>query len=84
MKNGSNSKRLRLLEFFAVGVLVGLAEDLLAIFFATDAEITWHVVLVVLLVAVPFAFVSEFVVDHPRFWKVLLPKNLYRLLKNSL
>ena len=65
-------KRLtRLLEFVIAGVMVGLIEDVIAIFFATDAEITPHVILIAFIVAVPFAFVNEFIVDHPNFWKFI-------------
>lgn len=66
-------QKLRLLEFFVVGVVMGLLEDILAIIFATDAQITPHVIFVVLAVAVPFAFISEIIVDHPRFWQKVLP-----------
>jgi len=48
---------------------MGLGEDLLAIFIATDAKIDFSVIWVVLLVAIPFAFISEVVVDNPRFWE---------------
>jgi len=73
-------KVLRIIEFFVVGILIGLTEDLLAIKFATDAKITFHVVLIVLLVAIPFAMLSELLVDHPRFWEFfsLKKKNNYK------
>ncbi|GMU73852.1 MAG: hypothetical protein AMXMBFR44_0510 [Candidatus Campbellbacteria bacterium] len=67
------AKKLRLIEFLVIGIVMGTAEDLLAVAFATDAQIDARVFLVVLLVALPFAFVSEVVVDHPRFWKKVLP-----------
>lgn len=63
------TRKLRFLEFLVIGVLVGIIEDLLAIFFATDAKISFHVIWIVFLVALPFAFLSEVVVDHPRFWE---------------
>ena len=66
-------KKIRLIEFIVIGVAMGLLEDLLAIAFATDAEITPKVILFVLIVAVPFAFISEIIVDHPRFWQKILP-----------
>jgi len=66
-------KKIRLIEFIVIGVVMGLLEDLLAIAFATDAVITPKVILVVLAVAIPFAFISEIVVDHPRFWQKVLP-----------
>lgn len=61
--------KTRFWKFLIIGVLIGLAEDLLAIHFATDARITADVVFIVLLVAVPFAFISEFVVRHPNLWR---------------
>ena len=67
-------KKLRLLEFLVIGVGMGLLEDLIAIAFATDATIDLRVIWVVLLVALPFAFLSEVVVDHPRFWEKLWPE----------
>jgi len=73
MKRYKN-KTLRFVEFLLVGILMGLLEDLLAIFFATDAEISWSVIWVVLLVAIPFAAISELIVDHPRFWEGILGK----------
>lgn len=69
----SPTKKLRLIEFLFIGIVMGIAEDLLAIFFATDAHITPHIFIVVVLVALPFAFISEVVVDHPRFWQKVLP-----------
>lgn len=65
-------RKIRLVEFLLIGIVVGLAEDLLAISLASDATITPSVVLIVLAVTVPFAFLSEIVVDHPRFWEVVL------------
>lgn len=68
-------KRLyRLLEFALVGVVMGMAEDLLAVRLVTDKPINLRVIWVVLLVALPFAFISEFVVDDPRFLKSIFKK----------
>ena len=55
---------------------MGTAEDLLAVFLATDAEFSWHILIIVFLVALPFAFISEVVVDHPDFWKRIWPATL--------
>lgn len=59
----------RFLEFFFVGFVMGIAEDLIAIHFATDAQITVHVIYVAALVALPFAVFSELIVDwrHIKF-----------------
>ena len=67
------AKIIRLLEFFVVGVLLGIVEDVLAIAFATDATINARVVVIAAAVAIPFAFVSELIVDHPRFWQAVWP-----------
>jgi uncharacterized membrane-anchored protein len=64
-------KTLRFIEFFLIGVIMGITEDVIAIWFATGEKITFHVVWVVFLVALPFAIISEYVVDHPRFWKTI-------------
>lgn len=61
--------KTRFFKFLIIGILLGLAEDLITITFATDAEITLQVLIVVLLVAIPFAAVTEFVVRHPRLWR---------------
>lgn len=67
-------KKLRILEFIIIGVGMGVVEDLIAISFATEAQIDIRVILVALAVALPFAYLSEVVVDHPRFWEVVLPQ----------
>lgn len=64
----SHAKKLRLLEFLIIGVVMGVVEDLIAVTLATDSKFSWHILLVVFLVALPFAFISEIVVDHPKFW----------------
>lgn len=66
-------KKLRILEFLVIGVLMGTIEDLIAVAIATDETIDFKVLAIVFLVAFPFAFLSEVVVDHPRFWEKILP-----------
>lgn len=58
---------VRFLEFFVVGVVFGISEDLIAISFSTGSPITWRVFLIASLVAIPFAAFSELVVDSARF-----------------
>jgi len=60
----------RFLEFFLVGVMMGMAEDFLAIVFATDAKINTRVLIVVFIVAIPFAVFSELIVDWRHFKKI--------------
>ncbi|MBA7635046.1 hypothetical protein ES703_42646 [subsurface metagenome] len=49
---------------YIIGLVRGIAEDLIAVSASTGASITWNVVLIVTLVAIPFAIISELVVDH--------------------
>ena len=50
---------------------MGVTEDLIAIHFATEAVITPHVFKVALFVALPFAIISELVVDSKIFRRLL-------------
>ena len=71
---GPKTKRkigVHLVEFFVVGLVMGVTEDLLAIRFATEVAITWEVFKVSFLVALPFAIISELVVDFGVFRKFL-------------
>lgn len=54
----------RFLEFLVIGVIMGVVEDLLAIWLTTDEPFTLEMVIVVVLVAIPFAAIAELVVDH--------------------
>lgn len=54
------------LEFFFIGFLMGIAEDLITIKLATEAKITPHVIIVAAIVALPFAVLSELVIDYKR------------------
>jgi len=54
---------VRLVEFFIIGIVMGVAEDLIAIYFATDAQINLKVIKVAIIVAIPFAIISELVSD---------------------
>ncbi|MEK9180221.1 MAG: hypothetical protein AAB897_02305 [Patescibacteria group bacterium] len=74
----SRLKKLRLIEFLVVGLVMGIAEDLLAVYFSTGERIDFRVFWIVFLVALPFAVVSELVVDHPRFWEKIWPREEVR------
>lgn len=54
----------RFLEFFIIGVCLGIIEDVIAVKASTGAMITWQTIGIITLVAVPFAVVSELIVDH--------------------
>lgn len=63
----------RFLEFFIVGLLLGVVEDLIAISLATEKAIDLRVFVIAFLVAFPFAIFSELIVDHDKF-KSLMKK----------
>ena len=64
-----SERSMRIIEFLVIGLIMGVTEDLLAVWLSTGEPITWSVLGIVIAVALPFAFVSEYVVDHPKFWK---------------
>lgn len=53
----------RLIEFFVIGVIAGMVEDLIAVY-ASTGEFSINILWIVALVAIPFAIVSELIVDH--------------------
>lgn len=57
----------RFLEFFLVGIVLGVAEDLIAIFLVTNEPIDFRVFWIAFFVAFPFAVFSELIVDHDKF-----------------
>ena len=59
-------------EFLVFGILVGIVEDLIAIALATDASITWRVILIVVIIAIPFAVIGEIFVDKIDFVKIFM------------
>jgi hypothetical protein len=62
----------RLLEFLVVGIGMGITEDVLAIWLVSGESVELKDMWLVLTIALPFAFISEWVVDHPDFPKHLL------------
>jgi len=54
-------------EFLLFGIIFGIAEDLIAVFFVTGEPITWKIVGIVVLVAIPFAIVGELIADNIDF-----------------
>ena len=53
----------RFIEFFFIGLVMGIIEDLIAVKAVTDITITWKMAGIIALVALPFAAFSELVVD---------------------
>jgi|GEM_PF-2802582 hypothetical protein len=53
----------RSLEYFIIGIIVDLSENLLIIKFATEEVITWETVKIAIIVVLPFAILMELVFD---------------------
>lgn len=51
-------------EFLVFGILMGVAEDLIAVKLSTGVSITVHTVIIITLVAIPFAIIGELLVDR--------------------
>lgn len=63
-----DSQRIaRFIEFLFIGIGMGVTEDIIAIAVTTDADITPEMIGIAVVVALPFAVLSELVVDHPAF-----------------
>ncbi len=60
--------KLRILEFIVAGILLDLAENFIIVRAATGRSLVLKEIGVALLVIIPFAIVTELVIDHPRFW----------------
>lgn len=65
----------RLLEFLIVGIGMGVTEDILAVWLVSGNPVKLTDMWLVLVIALPFAFISEWVVDHPNFPWHFLPGN---------
>lgn len=57
-------------EFLIFGIIVGVVEDLIAVEVVADVPITWHVVGIIVLIAIPFALLGEVLVDRIDFVEI--------------
>ncbi len=53
----------RITEFIVIGIIAGIIEDLIAVY-AVAGVFDWTIVLIVTIITIPFAVVSELIVDH--------------------
>jgi len=58
-------------EFLIFGILIGITEDLIAIKFATGEPITFKIIGIVILIAIPFAVLGEVIFDRIDFASML-------------
>ncbi len=48
-----------------------MIKDIMAVKAGSDAVINFNAIGTILIVPIPFAIVSEFIVDYPDFWKIV-------------
>ena len=60
-----NLRRLEIfIEFLVFGVVMGIIEDLIAVTLSTGEPLTWKILGIIALVAIPFAAIGELIVDR--------------------
>ena len=64
-------KREVIFEILIFGILIGITEDLIAIKFATGEPITFKIIGIVILIAIPFAVLGEVIFDRIDFASML-------------
>ena len=57
-------------ELLLFGIIFGIIEDVLAIKLTTGESITWRMIGIVILIAVPFAIIGEVIFDNVNFAKI--------------
>lgn len=60
-----------IIEFLIFGIIIGITEDLMAIKLATHTPITWRIIGIIILIAVPFAVLAEIVFAKLDFEKIM-------------
>ena len=63
-----NPKRIEVFfEFLIFGIIIGITEDILAIKLTTGEPITARMIGIIVLIAIPFAFLGEVIADRVDF-----------------
>jgi hypothetical protein len=74
MEKKNNWKKWRkweiIFELLIFGILIGIAEDLIAIKVATGQPLTLKVIGIVILIAIPFAMLGEVIFDRIDFARI--------------
>jgi len=66
------TRKLRILEFIIIGLIANSLDNIVAIRYAAGVSLTPAVFAKLFLFVVPFAILSELIVDHPNFWKKVM------------
>lgn len=62
------SRRLEVaFEFLVFGIVIGIIEDIVAVKITTGEPITWKIVGIIVLIAIPFAIIGEIIADNLDF-----------------
>jgi hypothetical protein len=70
-KHSSKARRYEVMfEFLLFGIVIGITEDMLAVYLTTGETITFKMLWIIVLIAIPFAIVGELVADHIDFVKL--------------
>ena len=65
-------RKLRIIEFVIIGLIANSLDNIIAIRYAAKAALTPEVFVRLFLFVIPFAILSELIVDHPGFWKKIM------------
>ena len=65
-------RKLRIIEFVLIGLIFNALDNIIAVKYAAGAELNFDVLSRIFIFVVPFAILSELVVDHPDFWKKIM------------
>lgn len=63
---------LRILEFVLIGLLMNTIDNLIAVKYGAGVSINLEILWKIFLLVLPFAVLSELIVDHPNFWKKVM------------
>jgi len=62
--------REHLLEFFLIGVFFGIIEDVIALMIYGHSVLNWRMFYIAAAVAIPFAIISELIVDRTEIFRL--------------
>lgn len=72
IKISKKAKRIEvMLEFLIFGIVIGVVEDILAVFITTGEPITFRIVGLVIMIAIPFAIIGEIFADNVDFSRII-------------
>jgi len=70
MRAGTEKKIEVIFEFLVFGIIIGIAEDIIAVTVVSGEPITWRVIGIIVVIAIPFAVLGEIIADNIDFISV--------------